>query len=192
MSYLDKIPPYRRRDKRDISLSRISTETINLATYKGYDTFFAINHLHSLKKKNDSIYARKLLNEILPDMKPERKIKRDKKGYRVSSAGTKTGKIFEFESLDRIIECSEKDNKVNYYNKRCNVKKHLKNDKFISNFLTPINNFISIDSNLYNEDYEEIKKKIEGKKKKKICLPKIPIDLYKESRLHVKQCKYKI
>ena len=192
MSYLDKLPPYRRRDKRDISLSRISTETINLATYKGYDTFFAINHLHSLKKKNDSIYARKLLNEILPDMKPERKIKRDKKGYRVSSAGTKTGKIFEFESLDRIIECSEKDNKVNYYNKRCNVKKHLQHDKFISNFLTPINNFISIDFNLYNEDYEEIKKKIEGKKKKKICLPKIPIDLYKESRLHVKQCKYKI
>ena len=103
MSYLDKIPPYRRRDKRDISLSRISTETINLATYKGYDTFFAINHLHSLKKKNDSIYARKLLNEILPDMKPERKIKRDKKGYRVSSAGTKTGKIFEFESKSKPV-----------------------------------------------------------------------------------------
>ena len=187
MSYLDKIPPYRRRDKRDISLSRISTETINLATYKGYDTFFAINHLHSLKKKNDSIYARKLLDEILPDMKPERKIKRDKKGYRVSSAGTKTGKIFEFESLDRIIECSEKDNKVNYYNKRCNVKKHLKNDKFISNFLTPVNNFISDDFKLYNDDYKEITKKMTVKKQRKITLPLIP---YKMN--HVKQCKFKI
>lgn len=192
MSYLDKLLPYRRRDKRDISLSRISTETINLATYKGYDTFFAINHLHSLKKKNESIYARKLLNEILPDIKPETKIKRDKKGYRVSSANHKKPKIFEFENLDKIIEYSQKENKINYYNKRCNLKKHLKNDKFISNFLTPINNFISIDFNLYNEDYENITKQIDIKKKRRIYPPKIPINLYKEYRLNVKQCKYKI
>ena len=34
MSNLDKLIPFKRREKKDISLSRITTETINLANYQ--------------------------------------------------------------------------------------------------------------------------------------------------------------
>ena len=61
------------------------------------------------------------------------------------------------------------------------------NGKFISNILTPVNNFISDDFKLYNDDYKEITKKMPVKKQRKITLPLIP---YKMN--HVKQCKFKI
>ena len=66
MSNLDKLIPFKRREKKDISLSRITTETINLANYQ--ESNFGINTIKSLKKRNNSFYAKKLLTDILPDM----------------------------------------------------------------------------------------------------------------------------
>ena len=59
--------PFKRRVFRDVSLSRITTETINLANFQEYYTIFGINSIKSLKKRNHSFYAKKLLTEILPD-----------------------------------------------------------------------------------------------------------------------------
>ena len=50
--------------RRDVSLSRITTETINLAHFQEYYTIFGINSIKSLKKRNHSFYAKKLLTEI--------------------------------------------------------------------------------------------------------------------------------
>lgn len=104
-----------------------------------------------------------------------------------SASSKKKKNIFDFLSLDRISEYDHKGRKIKYYTKNCNLKKHIKNGKFISNFLTPVNNFISDDFKLYNDDYKEITKKMPVKKQRKITLPLIP---YKMN--HVKQCKFKI
>ena len=182
--------PFKRREKRDVSLSRITTETINLANFQEYYTIFGINSIKSLKKRNHSFYAKKLLTEILPDktIKLQRKKKENMISRTSTSASSKKKKnIFDFLSLDRISEYDHKGRKIKYYTKNCNLKKHIKNGKFISNFLTPVNNFISDDFKLYNDDYKEITKKMPVKKQRKITLPLIP---YKMN--HVKQCKFKI
>ena len=60
-------------------------------------------------------------------------------------------------SLEKIEE--EKVNKRNIiklYQKSCDIKKHVIGGKFISHFLTPLNNFISKDFKLYNEEYEKL------------------------------------
>ena len=44
--------PFKRRVFRDVSLSRITTETINLANFQEYYTIFGINSKKSLKKKS--------------------------------------------------------------------------------------------------------------------------------------------
>ena len=194
MSNLDKLIPFKRREKKDISLSRITTETINLANYQ--ESNFGINTMKSMKKRNNSFYAKKLLTEILPDMVQEKKsIKRSEQVIiRTSTSNSKKKKvIFDFLSLDRINEYDHHGCKIKYYTKTCNLKKHLKNDKFISNFLTPVNNFISSDFNLYNDDYKKIAGQIPIKKHRKIVLPRVPIHIIKDVHHHnVKQCKFKI
>lgn len=194
MSNLDKLIPFKRREKKDISLSRITTETINLANYQ--ESNFGINTIKSLKKRNNSFYAKKLLTEILPDMVQEKKsIKKPTQVFiRTSTSTSKKKKvIFDFLSLDRINEYDHHGCKIKYYTKTCNLKKHLKNDKFISNFLTPVNNFISSDFNLYNDDYNNMTRQIPIKKHRKVNLLRMPIHIIKDTRHHnVKQCKFKI
>jgi len=46
------------------------------------------------------------------------------------------------------------------YLKKCNLKRHFCHDKFVSNFLTPINQFIKNDFQITNNEYENINKKI--------------------------------
>ena len=129
--------PFKRREKRDVSLSRITTETINLANFQEYYTIFGINSIKSLKKRNYSFYAKKLLTEILPDktIKLQRKKKENMISRTSTSASSKKKKnIFDFLSLDRISEYDHKGRKIKYYTKNRNLKKHIKNGKFISNF----------------------------------------------------------
>ena len=62
MSYLDSLMlRYRRREKRDVSLSRITTDSVNLASYKGYESLFEIKSVKTLKKQNKSSYNEKKL-----------------------------------------------------------------------------------------------------------------------------------
>ena len=184
---------YRRREKRDVSLSRITTDSVNLASYKGYESLFEIKSVKTLKKQNkSSYYARQLLSEILPEVNNGENKKEKKKRLNKSANVKKNKKIFNFQNLDKINEYDHKDCKINYYKKTCNIKRHIQNGKFISNFLTPMNSFISTDFNLYNDDYEKMATKF-CLKKKKILPPKIPPRLYNnEKLLHVKQCKFKI
>ena len=122
--------PFKRREKRDVSLSRITTETINLANFQEYYTIFGINSIKSLKKRNHSFYAKKLLTEILPDktIKLQRKKKENMISRTSTSASSKKKKnIFDFLSLDRISEYDHKGRKIKYYTKNCNLKKHIKN-----------------------------------------------------------------
>lgn len=46
------------------------------------------------------------------------------------------------------------------YLKKCDLKKHFCNEKFVSNFLTPINQFIKNDFQITSKEYENINKKI--------------------------------
>ena len=120
--------PFKRREKRDVSLSRITTETINLANFQEYYTIFGINSIKSLKKRNHSFYAKKLLTEILPDktIKLQRKKKENMISRTSTSASSKKKKnIFDFLSLDRISEYDHKGRKIKYYTKNCNLKKHI-------------------------------------------------------------------
>ena len=46
------------------------------------------------------------------------------------------------------------------YNKKCDMKKHFCHEKFISKFLTPINQFINNDFHFTDKEYEKINKNI--------------------------------
>ena len=50
--------------------------------------------------------------------------------------------------------------KVKLYSKKCDLKKHFIHQKFISNFLTPINQFIKNEFSITDKEYENINKKI--------------------------------
>ena len=129
--------PFKRREKRDVSLSRITTETINLANFQEYYTIFGINSIKSLKKRNHSFYAKKLLTEILPDktIKLQRKKKENMISRTSTSASSKKKKnIFDFLSLDRIGEYDHKGRKIKYYTKNCNLKKHMKTESLFRIF----------------------------------------------------------
>ena len=129
--------PFKRREKRDVSLSRITTETINLANFQEYYTIFGINSIKSLKKRNHSFYVKKLLTEILPDKTI--KLKRKKKENMISRTSTsasskKKKNIFDFLSLDRISEYDHKGRKIKYYTKNCNLKNILKTESLFRIF----------------------------------------------------------
>jgi hypothetical protein len=92
-----------------------------------------------------------------------------------------------------IKNISKPFNPQKLYLKKCDLKKHFYHEKFISNFLTPINQFMKKDFHITNNEYENINKKIhnynyminnndfslyKNKRKKetykKFCPPKIP------------------
>ena len=129
MSYLDSLMlRYRRREKRDVSLSRITTDSVNLASYKGYESLFEIKSVKTLKKQNkSSYYARQLLSEILPEVNNGENKKEKKKRLNKSANVKKNKKIFNFQNLDKINEYDHKDCKINYYKKTCNIKRHIQN-----------------------------------------------------------------
>ena len=52
--------PFKRSENRDVSLSRITTETINLAHFQEYYTIFGINSIKSLKKRNHSFLCEEI------------------------------------------------------------------------------------------------------------------------------------
>ena len=74
--YLDRIEennvPFKRREKRDISLSQITKDPINLETsYKNLNHIIDSEQyfIFRLKKKKQSYYVKRLLSEILPEKK---------------------------------------------------------------------------------------------------------------------------
>ncbi len=93
----------------------------------------------------------------------------------------------------KIKNVSKPFNPQKLYLKKCDMKKHYYHEKFISKFLTPINQFIKNDFHITNKEYENINKKIHNynylinnndfslykskrkkEKYKKFCPPKIP------------------
>ena len=73
------------------------------------------------------------------------------------------------EKENKSLNCKHKKNKIpkpmdrehpKLYLKKCDLKKHFCNEKFVSNFLTPINQFIKNDFQITSKEYENINKKI--------------------------------
>ena len=104
------------------------------------------------------------------------------------------------ESIDNSNNSKHKIKKIakpftpqKLYLKKCDMKKHYCHEKFVSNFLTPINQFMKQDFHITNNEYENINKKIHNlnylinnndysvyknkrkkEKYKNFCPPKIP------------------
>ena len=53
--------PFKRREKRDLSLSRITTETINLANFQEYYTIYKI-----VKKEKSFVLCEEIVNRNSP------------------------------------------------------------------------------------------------------------------------------
>lgn len=144
-----------------------------------------------------SAFSKQLLNGILPERKSN-------------------GKSFGLERKEKIISlpcvyyhgrcvtenkinCNNNANNINInyiyskrYEKTCDLTKHIISKKFISNFLSPINNFISDDFKLNNEEYNHITKDLPViKKKKKLFIPLPPKDQNKPKELNIKKYKFK-
>lgn len=177
MSYIDNIViPFRRRDKRDLSLSRITTSSINLDSHYNFKALL-LNPSFKKRKRNKSQFARNLLNEILPEIAPKSKtalvIKRKLKNRNLSSLKIPLVKNRNplFSQLEEIPELDPSKRAIKRYEKNCNIEKHQISNKLISNFLTPVNNFISSKFRLNMEDYAQLTTQI---KKRKGLPPRIP------------------
>lgn len=115
------------------------------------------NENYILQKKSNSASKKKplILNlRKIPFIKPKKlifkniNIKSDNKSLNYSK-NKKTKK--------RIPKPSKP---LKIYNKKCDMKKHLYHQKYISKFLTPINNFISNEFQFTDKEYEKINKEI--------------------------------
>ena len=255
--YLDRIEnnvPFKRREKRDISLSQITKDPINLETsYKNLNHIIDSEQyfIFRLKKKKQSYYVKRLLSEILPEKKAinnnkENNIKLKKKNIpkpkRYHSEKKKSNILSEQTTLNQTRNSNNSQNIVNIdstseilkgsnnsflppvgkkviyenemkdkknkkmkksnseqklYEKHCNIKHHQHKEKFINNFLTPVNSFINKDFSLFSEEYDninnEISRKIQlnRKIKKNFFPPKIPT-LYSNYKYDFNGYKFKI
>ena len=255
--YLDRIEnnvPFKRREKRDISLSQITKDPINLETsYKNLNHIIDSEQyfIFRLKKKKQSYYVKRLLSEILPEKKTinnnkENNIKLKKKNIpkpkRYHSEKKKSNILSEQTTLNQTRNSNNSQNIVNIdstseilkgsnnsflppvgkkviyenemkdkknkkmkksnseqklYEKHCNIKHHQHKEKFINNFLTPVNSFINKDFSLFSEEYDninnEISRKIQlnRKIKRKFFPPKIPT-LYSNYKYDFNGYKFKI
>lgn len=172
MAYIDNIIiPFRRRDKRDLSLSRITTSPINLdSNYSAFKTLL-LNPSYRKRKRNKSQFAQNLLNEILPETLPKVKttavIQNTPKKKRNSTSKTtliKNSSSNVFNQLEEIPEQDPLTKIVKRYEKNCNIKRHQISNKLISNFLTPVNSFISTQFRLNMEDYGQLTTQIKNRK----------------------------
>lgn len=167
MSSLDfPIIPFNRREKRDISLSRLTSGTVNL---EGNFSFrVLVSPTFKRNKREKSIYAKRLLDEILPNRSHKscfrsnnsKKKKKDTPATKHNSLINqhKTKDTHSSTQLEKIIEINNNKREVKLYRKSCDLKRHHPHNKFITNFLFPLNHFISKDFKINIEDYEVLSK----------------------------------
>ena len=155
------------------------------------DSFFLLSDKHKIPSLK--------LNLKKVNMQPEKISINDNKNKSENKKGSK-GKINNKCKINKcnnnkckIKNVSKPFNPQKLYLKKCDMKKHYCHEKFISNFLTPINQFIKNDFHITNSEYENINKKIHNynylinnndfslyknrrkkEKYKKFCPPKIP------------------
>lgn len=157
---------FKRREKRDISVSRITNNSISLDLSNNLESIlgkrnsgksaFKKSTVNNVNTSTNSVFVRRLLSEILPSS-PKENAPSNKKWL----SGIKEKKT------------SKKFSVTKLYEKKCDSKKHKSQEKFIMHFLSPLNKFISSEFSLYNEEYKEIVEKIPCLKKVGSYLPKI-------------------
>lgn len=169
-----------RTGKRYGTLLQITPNQVNLTSNLHLKYIF--DKTQKYTKPIHSVYSLQILDDILPDINSNKRNKEERRKpllpQRASSASKVISRKPMIHSLEKIEE--EKVNKRNIiklYQKSCDIKKHVIGGKFISHFLTPLNNFISKDFKLYNEEYEKLINKLHKNVKKKIkrLPPRVPI-----------------
>ena len=179
MSFNKYLIPFKRREEKDETIMRITSSPVKLETSPTFSSMFEVNKIKNQTKHKQSVYSLKLLEEILPSINKRVKKKKEKPPlpkFRANSASNEIQKISTKYILDKIEEeKTRKIMKVNTYEKKCNIKKHITGSKFISHFLTPLNNFICKDFKLYNDEYEEITRPLSKKNKNIFSLIKHPV-----------------
>ena len=173
MSYLDKIDlPFKRREYHDETIARISTDIVSLDSTKEVLPFAPDTKKPLMLRKESSFYSKQLLNDILPEVpqKNHLPLRSNSAKHKKFPLLLKAPTNFLPKKKEIKIPC------MNIFEKKCDSKKHLKHKKFILNFLTPINEFISKDFSLSIDKHEEIGGKLKNKKMVKCFFPpKIPI-----------------
>ena len=114
-----------------------------------------------LKKPYKSLFIQKILDEIIP--------KNIRKPYGIKKNKEKLPCIYSKIEANVKKEKNKKSNKIiikniSFLNKRIEnvTNKYIKNNhKFISNFLSPFNQFISNDFNLTNKEYYKLVENID-------------------------------
>ena len=141
-----------------------------------------------------SVFSKQLLNNILPE----------RKSIEQTCGVEKKEKILNLPCIyyhrrcatENKLNCNNSNINCNYdkrYEKKCNLTKHIISKKFISNFLSPINNFISVDFKLNDDEYNHITKDLPVvKKKNKLFIPLPPKDQNTHPKeLNMKKYKFK-
>ena len=175
----DKVyPNFPRTGIRDGTLLQITPNQVNLTSNLHLKYIF--NKTNKYTKPIHSVYSLQILDDILPDINTNKRKKEERKPKlpkRASSASKLIKKKPVLHSLEKIEEdITNKRNEIKLYQKTCDIKKHTIGSKFITHFLTPMNNFISKDFKLYNEEYETLINKLnKNVKKKRLLPPRVPI-----------------
>jgi hypothetical protein len=146
-----------------------------------------------------SAFSKQLLNNILPETKSVEQTCGTEKKERIVNLPCiyYHRRCVTENKLNCNNNCNSNSNiSCNYdkrYEKKCNLTKHIISKKFISNFLSPINNFISADFKLKNEEYNHITKDLPVvKKKNKLFIPLPPKDQNNQPKeLNMKKYKFK-
>ena len=172
--------PFKRREKRDVSLSQITKDPINLETsYKN------LNHIRNNKKyyifplqnKKQSFFVKRLLSEILPEKKninennSKLKTKSIPKPKRISKEKNQTQSFSEQKTLEQSQKSNNTTFKLDY-----NCETIYKDNKE-KNYLPNIEKKI-----IFNDDNNKNKTKIKKKKMKKS---------FSEQKLYKKNCEIK-
>lgn len=180
------IIPFRRRDKKDVSLSRFTSGPVNLDSNS---IRVLLTPTFQIKKREKSQYVKRLLDEILPTLSNKKHQKSSSYNDKNKVILRKRNKSFiQFKKigthyttkLEKIEEINNNKREVNLYRKNCDLKRHQPHNKFITNFLFPLNHYISKEFALNIDDYEVLAKKIQ---KKGINFPSIPNNKEKQSDL---------
>ena len=166
--YLDRIEennvPFKRREKRDISLSQITKDPINLETsYKNLNHIIDSEQyfIFRLKKKKQSYYVKRLLSEILPEKKTvnnnkdnniKLKTKNIPKPKRYHSEKKKSNILSEQTTLNQTGNSNHSQNAVNIDSNN-EILKGSNNS-----FLPPIGKKIIFENEMKSKENKKMKK----------------------------------
>lgn len=166
--------------KRYGTLLQITPNQVNLTSNLHLKYIFDKTQKYS--KPIHSVYYLQILDDILPDINSNKRKKEERRKPQLPQRANSASKIIKIKPMIHSLEKIEEEkinkrNEIKLYQKSCDIKKHVIDSKFITHFLTPLNNFISKDFKLYNEEYEKLINKLHKnvKKKKKKLPPRIPI-----------------